>query len=214
LQITRVGFRRLHNGWTSSSRWRRSRRRQRVAMADVMDVSEPVREVLLEIQHDVADAYRESFIRMVEAINVQTSMLQRIQETLNILIRNMDIRPGIDAPTAFRIADKDEQPDVASAVIVADPIAAGYTLSQKDIAEAVGISSPDTSILVRAFDLNNDDRFAVVVRSGPRREIVNYNRYAIDRFLELVKTEDEDRFDETQTSALRRARRQIRGDTD
>jgi len=37
-------------------------------------------------------------------------------------------------PVAFQVAKEGERPDLATAVVVADPIATGYYLSQADIA--------------------------------------------------------------------------------
>ena len=89
-------------------------------------------------------------------------------------------------PPAIRVAGIGEAPDLAIAVVVADPIGAGYSLSQDQIAQALGITQPDVSILARAFKLKEDAECAVVVRKGKRSEMVNFHPRAIQRFRELI----------------------------
>lgn len=67
-----------------------------------------------------------------------------------------------------------EQADLPSAVVVADPIAAGYALTQTNLAEALNLSIADVSELVRAFKLKQDD-CAVTVRKGQRSDTANYH---------------------------------------
>lgn len=70
---------------------------------------------------------------------------------------------------------------------MSDPIAAGYTLGQNDIARALGITQPEVSVLGRAFKLSSFEGCAVTVRKGAKgREMVNYHRRAIDKFRDLV----------------------------
>ena len=66
--------------------------------------------------------------------------------------------------------------------------AKGYTLTQARFAEAVGISWMAASVLVRAFRLAEDDKFAILVRKGhrSRSDIVHFHPRAVGRFLELV----------------------------
>jgi hypothetical protein len=71
------------------------------------------------------------------------------------------------------------------AVARLDPIGAGYTLSQRDLAERLGLPPSYISSLVRAFGLDEDPRLAVTVRSGSRR-LVNYHPDVIERFRELL----------------------------
>ena len=150
-----------------------------------LGLSPQVTQKLVEIQAEVDGAYREAFVEMVRAINRQASALERIQNTLAILVEQTAPQLKGQAPAAIRIAGEDEDPDLASALMVADPIAAGYTLTQSALAEALGLSAPDVSVLVRAFELPDDDRCAVVVRGG-KRAVVNYHPRAIQRFKELV----------------------------
>ena len=99
-------------------------------------LSEPVKEVLHAIQNEVSGAYRESFILMKDGLTRQASRLDRIQQTLSILVGAL--QPQLQdrgAPAAFRIAGPDEAPDVAAAIMVADPIGSGYTLRESSIAK-------------------------------------------------------------------------------
>ncbi len=73
------------------------------------------------------------------------------------------------------------------AVARLDPIGAGYTLSQRDLAERLALPPSYISSLVRAFGLDEDPRLAVTVRSGSRR-LVNYHPDAVERFRELLFT--------------------------
>lgn len=176
-------------------------------------VSDPVRAVLLEIQSDMAEAYRESFLTVMETMARQESRLERIQETLTILVSAMAPQLSIgDAPAAFRIARDGEAADVASALVVADPIGSGYTLSQRDLAEALALPATDVSTLSKAFKLSELEHCAVVVRRGPKREIVNYHRRAIAEFRRLVNSPP-NTLPRSAQHALRRARVKLVGST-
>ncbi len=155
------------------------------AGAKLLGLSPEVAKKLTEIQAEVSGAYRDTLIEMMQAVNRQASALERIQQTLEILIEHMAPQLKGQAPAAFRVAGDGESPDVASALVVADPIAAGLTMTQADLARATGISGPDTSILARAFKLEDDPDCAVVVRGG-RHKTVNYHPRAVRRFRELV----------------------------
>ncbi len=174
-------------------------------------LSEPVKEVLHAIQNEVSGAYRESFILMMDELTRQASRLDRIQETLSILVGVL--QPQLqdrDAPAAFRIAGPDEAPDVAAAIMVADPIGSGYTLSQGSIAKALGINQADVSVLARAFDLSSDAKCAVVVRRGKQREIVNYHPRAVERLKQLIAKPPKS-LDAKALKTLDRVRRRIDG---
>ncbi len=163
---------------------------------DRLGFSPPVAKALRGIQAEVAEAYRERFIEMTETMRQQASTLARIQETLHILVQALQPQlaatlGGQKVPVAMRIAAAGELPDLASAVIVADPIGAGYMLSQTDLAKALGLpptgtSVADVGVLLKAFKLREDGDCAVRVRSGSRSSIVNYHPRAIDRFRELL----------------------------
>ncbi|HEU4534679.1 MAG TPA: hypothetical protein VFS00_11200, partial [Polyangiaceae bacterium] len=73
----------------------------------------------------------------------------------------------------------------AAGPTVADPMGAGFTLTQRALAEALAIPASYVSALVRAFKLDEDPLYALTVRPGAKR-LVNYHPRAIDRFRELV----------------------------
>lgn len=170
--------------------------------------SKEITEVLQGIQIEVAEAYREGFIEMVGAMEQQASALNRIQTTLNILIEHMAPQLEGKVPIALGVAESEEAADLAKAVVVADPIGSGYVLSQQALANAIGVPQTDVSTLVRAFRLKEDGDCAVVVRKGPRREMVNYHPRAIKRFLEGVASPPKS-LSTTQSAALRRVRRRL-----
>jgi hypothetical protein len=174
---------------------------------DQLSVEPEVKEVLRGIQSEVAEAYREGFVEMVQAIRQQASALDRIQATLAILVKHL--APALEAqiPAAMRVARDGESPDVATAVVVADPIGAGFTMSQADVAKALGINQADASVLLRAFQLHKDSKCSVVVRPGDdkRRAVVNYHPRTLDRF-RVLAADPPSGLDAIQRSALRRIR--------
>lgn len=174
---------------------------------DKLPVDDEVKGALKDIQVEVSEAYREGFVEMVQAIRQQASVLERIQTTLGILVKHLAPRLEGQFPAAVRVAGHGEKPDLASAVVVADPIGAGFTMSQSDIARALKITQADASVLLRAFKLNKDDTCAVVVRPGgdKRREVVNYHPSTLDRFREFV-TRSPGGLDAAQKSSLARVR--------
>jgi hypothetical protein len=165
-------------------------------MGDVKDLAakgleglklpEEVTSALKSIQADVAEAYRDAFFEMLETMKKQASALNRIQGTLNVLVEQIAPQIGTTKPlpVAFAVAGA-EAADLATAVVMADPIAAGFTLSQADLARALGITDAEVSILARGFGLRDDPTCAVTVRSG-KNQMVNFNAHAIGRFRELV----------------------------
>jgi hypothetical protein len=176
-----------------------------------LGLSKEVTEKLGEIQSEIADAYRAAFVEMVQAMKQQASALDRIQTTLNILVQHLPIfvGPNRPLPTAFAVAAEGERADLAKAVVAADPIGAGYTLSQTDLARALGLAQADVSILVRAFGLPDDGQCAVVVRKGSGREIVNYHPRAVRRFQELVAHPGKSLPKRDQQKALERVRSRL-----
>lgn len=145
---------------------------------------------LKDIQAELSEDYRASFLAMVEAINRQASALDRIQTTLHILVKHLapSLVSSLPLPVALQQVKDGSAPDVATALVVADPIGAGYTLSQKALSEVMGLPQAYVSILVRAFDLPSDGKCAVTVRKGASHEMVNYHPRAAQKFLELVAT--------------------------
>ncbi|MGH7269159.1 MAG: hypothetical protein ACREJ3_01910 [Polyangiaceae bacterium] len=148
---------------------------------DDLRLSVPVASVLKDIQAEIAEAYRDRFIEMMDVLRQQTSALDRIQKTIHVLVQA--VRPELagTVPAAVRVARDGESPDLASSIVVADPIGAGYTLSQVDLAKALGLpNATDISVLVRAFKLGDNGECAVTVRRGARNKIVNYHPRAVD----------------------------------
>ncbi len=111
---------------------------------------------------------------MMAALREQGATLQRIQATLEQLMRGQGLAA---APGAFGPATPSS----------ADPMGAGFTLSQRALAEALALPPSYVSRLVRAFKLDEDPLYALTVRPGAKR-LVNYHPRAIDRFRELVQS--------------------------
>jgi hypothetical protein len=173
-----------------------------------LDLDENARAALRAIQADLAEQYQQTFLKMLETQRMQASALERLQTTLQLLIERIAPEIKDRIPIAIRIADNNDQADIASTVVVADPIATGYTMTQANIAEALGIGQADVSILVRAFKLTEDGDCAVTVRKGPKSSIVNYHSRAIARFRELVASAPE-KLTADQKKALDRVRRRL-----
>jgi predicted transcriptional regulator len=173
-----------------------------------LKLSEEVKAVLRDIQAEVAEQYKENFLAMVQAMQHQASAISRMQATLSTLIEV--IRPDLkhSLPAAIGIADGKEHADIAHAFVVADPIGAGFTMSQAALAEALGLKGPEVSILVRAFKLNEDEECAVVVRRGKSGEIANYHPRTTQRFRELVEHPPKD-LTRSQQDTLRRVRAKL-----
>ncbi len=186
-------------------------------MADVHDlqesnlkglaVSPEIREALLKIQAELTASYRESFVTMSQAISRQASALERIQTTLELVLRSVAPTVAGQAPAVLRVAAADEDVDVASAVVVSDPIGSGFTLSLTSLSKAMGLSPSDVGILVRPLGLVSDGACAVVVRKGAQ-ELVNYHPRAIERFMRLVASAP-DGMPRNARSAVDRVRRKL-----
>jgi hypothetical protein len=175
---------------------------------DKLGLSAEVREALLGIQAELTAAYQKSFIEMVTAINKQASALDRLQSTLSLLVTRLAPDLKGQVPAILRVAGPGEEPDLASALVTADPMAAGYTMSQAALAEALGLSQADVSVLVKAFRMPEDGECAVVVRQGKRGQTVNYRPHAIERFKEWLRNPPGD-LSRDQRNALLRVRKQL-----
>lgn len=172
-----------------------------------LGLSPEVQAALVDIQADLAEAYRESFTEMVRAIQEQASALNRIQNTLSLLITNLAPTIADQMPPMLRVAGTNESPDVASAVIVADPIAQGFTLSLASLAKAIGVSAGDLGVLVKALKLNQNPGFSVVVREGKHSTITNYHARAIEAFRNAIAEADASALlEKNERSALKRAK--------
>ncbi|CAN5216107.1 hypothetical protein BH09MYX1_BH09MYX1_09360 [soil metagenome] len=174
-----------------------------------LPVSPTVAAILSRIQEEVSASYRDRFIEMLEIMRQQASQLERIQHTLAILVKTIEPKLDGQVPTVLRIAAEGERADLATAVVVADPIGAGYTMSQADVATALGLSGSRVSVLIRAFKLDVSD-CAVTVRRGTRRTIVNYHPRVLDAFRRLVMKPPEGLRKDVQ-SAIAKTRAQLLG---
>jgi hypothetical protein len=176
---------------------------------DRLDLSPEIKTVLVAIQANVTAAYQKNFVEMVETIRRQASALERLQTTLTLLVEKLAPEIKDRIPVALRVAEDGEQPDITSPVLVADPIATGYTMTQADLSSALGLTPPDVSVFVRAFKLTDDGDCAVVVRKGRKQATVNYHPRAIERFRALVTTPPP-KMTEDQSKILARVRRRLR----
>lgn len=173
-----------------------------------LELSDEAKDALRAILAELAAQYQQSFVKMLETQRVQASALDRLQTTLQLLVERIAPEIKDRIPVPIRLASDGEQPDLPSALVVADPIATGYTLSQANLAEALKLPQPDVSVLVRAFGIHQDGECAVVVRRGPK-QIANYHPRAIERFRTLVASPPAS-LDAKQKRALDRVRRRLR----
>jgi len=169
---------------------------------------------LRDVEDELRAQYSDAFVALTRAVNEQASALNRIQTTLDVLVRAIEPKLASQLsglPPAIRVAKDGEEPDLASAVVVADPVGAGFVLTQQALADALGLSASDVSVLLKAFRLAEDGECAVVVRRGKHHDLVNYHRQAIIRFRELVAAPP-DGLTRDQRNALDRAlTRLVRG---
>lgn len=173
-----------------------------------LNVGEGAKQALRTILTELAAQYQQSFVLMLETQRKQASALDRLQTTLQLLIDKIAPEIKDRIPVPIRLANEGESADLTSAVVLADPMAAGFTMTQAQLAKALGLQQADVSILVRAFKLNEDENCAVVVRRGTNTEISNYHARAIDRFRELVAAPPA-KLDSNQKSALGRVRKRL-----
>jgi hypothetical protein len=175
---------------------------------ETLDIGDEAKAALRAILAELAAQYQQSFLLMLETQRTQASALDRLQTTLQLLVEKIAPEIKDRIPVPIRLADGGERPDLTSAVVVADPMAAGYTMSQAELAKALGLPQPDVSVLVRAFKLNDDEECAVLVRRGLKSEIANYHTRAIEKFLAHVNSPPSD-LDLNQKSALERVKRRL-----
>lgn len=178
---------------------------------DALDLPEAAATALRNIHTEVADAYRESFFEMTETLKRQAAALNRIQTTLQILVERIapELAQDNRVPIALSLAADTSDSDLARAVVVADPIGAGYMLSQSDLAKLLGLTSADVSILVRGFSLATHGELAVTVRSGEAYNMVNYHYRAVDRLRELIENPVGD-LNKEMKQTLNRVRRKLK----
>lgn len=175
-----------------------------------LNLSREVKDVLRTIQLDLNTAYQRSFVTMIETMQRQASALERLQTTLQLLIERVapEIKDRVPLPVNIVASREDADVSAPLVVTVADPIGAGYTMTQANLAEALGLSQADVSVLARAFHLTEDGDCAIVVRKGKTNDTVNYHPRAIERFRQYVAAPPPGLKDDQKT-ALRRVTRSL-----
>jgi len=170
---------------------------------------EAVRDELEAIRAELDASYRERFLEMTQALQRQASALDRLTNTLELLVEKASPELKGRVP-GLVLADPGENPDLAT--IAADPIGAGYYLTQQDLARALHATQTDISILVNALNLKDNPELAVVVRRGKKREVVNYHRRAVDHLTSVFDAPPRD-LSKAGIDAVRRikAKRNARG---
>lgn len=167
-----------------------------------LPVSPKTAAVLNSIRAELAEQYRDSFNEMLRVIERQAAAIDRLQNLMEAFIEASDpqILARFNAPP-MRVAEDGENPDVTTAVVVPDPVGAGFKLTQAGLARALGLAQPTVSVLTRALGLRDDATCAVVVRHSGGQPIVNYHPRAVERFIELLRSPPD-----TLTDSERRAR--------
>lgn len=178
-------------------------------IAKKLDLSPEVRAALADVQAELADAYRESFTDMVRAIHEQASALNRIQNTLTLLLQHFPPTLAAQAPPVLRVSDSHEHADLASAVVIADPIGQGFTMSLTSLAKAMGVSPSDLGVVVKALKLNTQSDFAVVCRTGKHNAITNYHPRAIEAFPKILRDTPSTALSGNDRSALQRLKAKL-----
>ncbi len=177
-----------------------------------MGLSPEVRTLLGEIKASVDEQYRARFLEMAQSLHLQAATLARIQTTLSILVEHLAPALMDRVPVAFRVAGDGEEADLASALLTADPIGAGYVLTQADIARALQVSEVDASNLIRAFGFRDDPDLAIRVRRGKGKELFNYHSRTVERLLSMVRSPPSTAvLSPVQQQALVRVRRAVSG---
>lgn len=143
-----------------------------------------VQEEIANIRAELDAQYRDRFIEMTGAIKAQASALDRILGTLELLVQHAapELKgriPGLSVAAPGTAADL--------ATVAADPIGAGYSLGQQALADALQCSQSDVSVLLAEYPLKNKPEYAVIVRRGKQREIVNYHLRAVEHLVEIIE---------------------------
>jgi hypothetical protein len=170
-----------------------------------------VKDTLRALQADVTAAYQRNFVSLVATLQRQASALDRLQTTLQLLVER--IAPDLTdrVPVPIRVVEDPRDADLSAPIILADPIGAGYTMTQAKLAAASGLSAPVVSVLVRALGLNDDGECAIAVRKGPEGSATTYNYHprSIARLRQLIEHPPGVKLDRAQQTALARARRAL-----
>ncbi len=172
--------------------------------AKQLNLSPEVQSALAEIQAELADAYREDFTNLVRAVQEQASALNRIQNTLSLLLQHLPATLAAQAPPVLRVSDSQEHADLASAVVIADPIGQGFTMSLTSLAKAMGVSPSDLGVVVKALKLGSQADYAVVCRTGKHNAITNYHPKAVEAFRKIIQDTPPSSLSGNDRSALQR----------
>ncbi|MCU0697721.1 MAG: hypothetical protein MUC96_14440 [Myxococcaceae bacterium] len=150
-----------------------------------LKASDESKEILSKIAAEVNAAYRENFEAMLASLQDIAEGQKRLLTTLGILVKAIEPKLAHDVAAAVSIAMPGSRPDIASAMVLADPGAAGYTLSQGELAKQVGLTQADVSILTRAFGLDVDSAYSVRIPQG-KKTVVKYRSITGARLRELI----------------------------
>lgn len=142
-----------------------------------------VQDEIAAIRAELDAQYRDRFIEMTGAIAKQASALDRILATLEMLVEHASPELKGRVP-GLRLAEPGGKADLAT--VAADPIGAGYSLSQQAIADALQCSPSDVSVLLGEHPIKDQPELAVVVRRGKQREIVNYHQRAVEYLVRII----------------------------
>lgn len=167
-----------------------------------LKVSQDTKDILTRIAAEVNAAYRENFEAMLKSLQDLAEGQKRLQATLGVLVKAIEPKLEKDLPVAVAIAMPEQAPDVASALVLANPAAAGFTLTQGQLAAATGLAQAEVSVLTRAFRLDEDQLFAVKVPRG-KQPVVWYRPEAAARLKELIHAPPVPLSDVAQASVLR-----------
>lgn len=176
-----------------------------------LDLPNDVKRLLAQIAERNADANRTALINLTEQLKSMNLRLDRLQSTVSILLDRMapTLKGNADKlPVAFTVASSPGDADLAKAVVVADPIAQGFTLTQKDLGERLGLDQPTVSVLVRGLGITNDANLCVAVRRGRGQEVINYHLNAVDGLKKKIAAPPSS-LPRSVLSALRRAQKAL-----
>lgn len=150
-----------------------------------LKVSDASKEILAAIAVEVNAAYRDNFERMLQSLQDIAEGQKRLLSTLAVLIKAIEPKLEKDLSAAVAIAMPGERPDIATTLVLADPSAAGYTLTQGDLAKSVGLTHAEVSILTRAFRLDEDSAYALKIPHG-KKNVVKFRATSAARLVELI----------------------------
>jgi hypothetical protein len=170
--------------------------------------SEESKEILAKIAAEVNAAYRENFEHMLHSLQDIAEGQKRLLSTLAVLIKAIEPKLEADISAAVAIAMPGDRPDIATTIVLADPSAAGYTLTQGELAKQEGLSQADVSILTRAFGMDGDSGYAVKIPQG-KKNVVKFRPIAGTRLRELIAAPPEP-LSEMARSVVNRCRQKLK----